>query len=90
MKSGKVVLVLGGRFAGRKAIIVKPYDDGSTERTYSHALIAGIDKYPRPVCLFFSSTVSAAFASETIYLTAFSNAFVVIVVNRNVILIIIF
>merc|ERR1719402_54881 len=28
MKSGKVVLVLGGRFAGRKAVIVRNYDDG--------------------------------------------------------------
>ncbi|VDN22933.1 unnamed protein product [Gongylonema pulchrum] len=49
MKTGKVVLVLGGRYAGRKAIIVKAYDDGSSDRAYSHALIAGIDKYPRPV-----------------------------------------
>ncbi|OZC08765.1 ribosomal L27e protein [Onchocerca flexuosa] len=46
MKPGKVVLVLGGRFAGRKAIIVKAYDEGSSDRAYSHALIAGIDKYP--------------------------------------------
>lgn len=49
MKTGKVVLVLGGRFAGRKAIVVKAYDDGSSDRAYSHALIAGIDKYPLPV-----------------------------------------
>lgn len=49
MKSGKVVLVLSGRFAGRKAIIVKAYDEGSSDRAYSHALIAGIDKYPRRV-----------------------------------------
>merc|ERR1712071_88650 len=31
MKSGKVVLVLAGRFAGRKAIIVKNYDDSTQE-----------------------------------------------------------
>uniref|UniRef100_A0A0M3K1E5 60S ribosomal protein L27 n=1 Tax=Anisakis simplex TaxID=6269 RepID=A0A0M3K1E5_ANISI len=49
MKTGKVVLVLGGRFAGRKAIIVKAYDDGSADRAYGHALIAGIDKYPKSV-----------------------------------------
>lgn len=52
MKNGKVVLVLSGRFAGRKALIVKAYDDGSADRTYSHALIAGIDKYPKPVRVF--------------------------------------
>ncbi|KAI6203206.1 60S ribosomal protein L27 [Aphelenchoides besseyi] len=49
MKQGRVVIMLGGRFAGRKAIVVKPYDDGSNERPYGHALIAGIDKYPRKV-----------------------------------------
>ncbi|KAF6017911.1 RPL27 [Bugula neritina] len=49
MKSGKVVLVLNGRFAGRKAVIVKNYDEGSTEKPYGHALVAGIDRYPRIV-----------------------------------------
>merc|ERR1712243_347860 len=48
MKSGKVVLVLGGRFAG-KAVIVKNYDDGTGEKPYGHALVAGIDRYPRKV-----------------------------------------
>merc|ERR1712036_134564 len=49
MKSGKVVLVLGGKYAGRKAIIVKQYDDGTQDRPYGHALVAGIDKYPKKV-----------------------------------------
>ncbi|XP_059163336.1 large ribosomal subunit protein eL27 isoform X1 [Physella acuta] len=49
MKSGKVVLVLGGRFAGRKAVIVKNYDEGTTDKPYGHALVAGIDRYPRKV-----------------------------------------
>jgi len=49
MKSGKVVLILGGRYAGRKAIIVKNYDDGTTEKPYGHALVAGIERYPRKV-----------------------------------------
>merc|ERR1712172_157255 len=47
LKSGKVVL--GGRFAGRKAVIVKNYDDGTSEKPYGHALVAGIDRYPRRV-----------------------------------------
>merc|ERR1711971_883188 len=47
LKSGKVVL--GGRFAGRKAVIVKNHDDGSSEKPYGHALVAGIDRYPRKV-----------------------------------------
>ncbi|KAL5006569.1 hypothetical protein ScPMuIL_015375 [Solemya velum] len=49
MKSGKVVLLLSGRFAGRKAIIVKNYDEGTQDKQYGHALVAGIDRYPRKV-----------------------------------------
>ncbi|WP_187787982.1 60S ribosomal protein L27, partial [Salmonella sp. S146_54837] len=49
MKQGRVVLVLSGRYAGRKAVIVKNHDDGSNERPYAHALVAGIERYPRKV-----------------------------------------
>merc|ERR1712026_311978 len=49
MKSGKVVLLLSGRYAGRKAIIVKSYDDGTGDRPYGHALVIGMERYPRPV-----------------------------------------
>jgi large subunit ribosomal protein L27e len=48
MKNGRVVVVLRGRFAGRKAIVVKATDkvEGSG-RNFGRALVAGIDKYPR-------------------------------------------
>merc|ERR1712083_367620 len=49
MKAGKVVLLLGGRYAGRKAVIVKPSDEGTSDKPFSHALVAGIDRYPRKV-----------------------------------------
>lgn len=49
MKVGKVVLVLGGRYAGRKAIIMKTFDDGTSDKQFGHALVAGIDRYPRRV-----------------------------------------
>merc|ERR1739844_825656 len=49
MKSGKVVLVLSGRYAGRKAVIIKPNDEGTADKPFGHALIAGIDRYPRLV-----------------------------------------
>merc|ERR1712241_1584923 len=48
-KSGKVVLLLSGRYAGRKAVIVKSYDDGTGDRQYGHALVIGMERYPRPV-----------------------------------------
>merc|ERR1712083_452616 len=44
-----VVLILAGRFAGRKAVIVKPSDEGTGDKPFSHALVAGIDRYPRKV-----------------------------------------
>ncbi|KAF0305825.1 60S ribosomal protein L27 [Amphibalanus amphitrite] len=49
MKGGKVVILLSGRFAGRKGIIVKSNDEGTTDRPYGHCLVAGIDRYPRQV-----------------------------------------
>jgi large subunit ribosomal protein L27e len=43
------VVLLNGRYAGRKAVIVKNFDDGTTGRQYGHALVAGIATYPRKV-----------------------------------------
>ncbi|GIY55493.1 60S ribosomal protein L27 [Caerostris darwini] len=49
MKVGKVVLVLNGRYAGRKAVVIKNNDEGTSDKPYGHALIAGIQRYPRKV-----------------------------------------
>ncbi|KAK8913712.1 60S ribosomal protein L27-3 [Platanthera zijinensis] len=49
LKPGKVVIVLNGRFAGRKAVIIRSFDDGSRDRAYGHCLVAGIAKYPKKV-----------------------------------------
>jgi ribosomal protein L14E/L6E/L27E len=49
LKQGKVVIVLNGRFAGRKGIIVKAFDENQNDRSYGHCLIAGIDRYPLKV-----------------------------------------
>mmetsp|Transcript_27122 Transcript_27122/g.87055 ORF Transcript_27122/g.87055 Transcript_27122/m.87055 type:complete len:148 (+) Transcript_27122:32-475(+) len=46
LKAGKVVLLLNGRMAGKKAVIVKTFDDGTADRPYGHCLVAGIMKYP--------------------------------------------
>ena len=59
LKTNKVVVLLQGRFAGRKAVIVKNFDDGTNSRPYGHALVAGIDKYPRKVSPFAFSSSSA-------------------------------
>lgn len=47
---GKVVILLTGRYAGKKAVIVKNYDDGQGGRAYGHAIVVGLQKEPRKVC----------------------------------------
>merc|ERR1739845_66209 len=49
IKAGRVVVLVTGRYAGRKAIVVKPFDDGSKARPYGHALVAGVDRAPLKV-----------------------------------------
>mmetsp|Transcript_7845 Transcript_7845/g.5887 ORF Transcript_7845/g.5887 Transcript_7845/m.5887 type:complete len:144 (-) Transcript_7845:50-481(-) len=49
IKSGKVVILTAGRFAGRKAVVVKTSEDGNQSKKFGHALVAGIDRYPRKV-----------------------------------------
>lgn len=48
-EAGKVVIVLAGRHAGKKAVVVKTFDDGNSDKRYSHCLIAGIAQNPRKV-----------------------------------------
>lgn len=49
LQPGKVVILLTGRHAGKKAVIVKNYDDGASGRAYGHALVLGLSKAPRKV-----------------------------------------
>ena len=49
LKAGKVVLLLNGRMAGKKGIIVKTYDEGTDDRKYGHAIVAGIARAPLKV-----------------------------------------
>ena len=49
IKANKVVLVLNGRHAGRKAVIVKNQDEATGDRPYGHALVVGIERYPKKV-----------------------------------------
>jgi large subunit ribosomal protein L27e len=44
-----VVVVLAGKYAGKKAVIVKNHDDGTSNRAYGHALVVGLSKEPRKV-----------------------------------------
>ena len=43
------MVLLQGRYAGKKAVIVKNYDEGTSSRPYGHALVCGLATYPRKV-----------------------------------------
>merc|ERR1719498_2189729 len=50
LKQGKVVIVLQGRYAGRKAVIMKNVEDNNEKKwPYGHCVVAGIDRYPLKV-----------------------------------------
>ena len=46
MKPGRVVILLAGRRAGKKAVIVKQFDEGKKGKTFGHALVAGVERAP--------------------------------------------
>lgn len=43
-KPGKVAVVLSGRQAGKKVVVIKQVDEGTKDRPYPHAIVAGIEK----------------------------------------------
>ncbi len=45
LKVGKVVILLSGRFAGKKAIVVKA-NDANKRRKFPHVLVAGLARTP--------------------------------------------
>jgi len=49
IKPGRVVICTSGRMAGKKAIVVKTFDEGSRNRAFGHALVAGVQKCPLKV-----------------------------------------
>lgn len=49
LKQGRIVIVCNGRFAGKKAVCVKTFDEGSRTRAFGHCLLAGLEKCPQKV-----------------------------------------
>jgi ribosomal protein L14E/L6E/L27E len=45
----QVAIILQGRQAGKKVVVIKQLDEGTKERPYPHALVAGIERYPLKV-----------------------------------------
>lgn len=48
LKAGRVVVVLNGRQAGKKAVVVNTWE-GSKERQFAFCLVAGVEKAPLKV-----------------------------------------
>ena len=50
MQPGRVVILLAGRRAGKKAVIVKANDnDKKKGKNFGYALVAGVERYPLKV-----------------------------------------
>ena len=49
MKKGRLVILTTGRHAGKKAVIVKPNDEGRKNKAFAHALVVGIERPPKRV-----------------------------------------
>ena len=56
LKPGRVVILLSGKHAGKKAVIVKVFYEGSKDRKFGHCLVAGIGRYPRKVTKAMNDT----------------------------------
>lgn len=48
-KPGKVGVLLQGRQAGKKVVVIQQYDDGNRERAFPHLIVAGVERYPLKV-----------------------------------------
>lgn len=48
-KGGRIVILTSGRHAGKKAVVVKSFDEGNKSRKFASALVLGVDRAPRDV-----------------------------------------
>ncbi|XBW35615.1 hypothetical protein QEN19_001189 [Hanseniaspora menglaensis] len=46
LNTGKVAVVVRGRYAGKKVVILTAKDDGSKSHKFGHAIVAGIERQP--------------------------------------------
>lgn len=49
LKNGKVVVILNGKYAGKKAVIVNVNETATNKHKFPHAVVCGIEKAPRKV-----------------------------------------
>lgn len=49
LRPGRVVIMLAGRYAGKKAVVVSVSEQGNADRPFGHAVVAGVAAPPRKV-----------------------------------------
>ncbi|XP_044954943.1 60S ribosomal protein L27-3-like [Hordeum vulgare subsp. vulgare] len=49
LKPGKAVILLQGRYAKKKAMIMCMFEEGTRDCPYVHCMVAGLAKYPKKV-----------------------------------------
>ena len=49
LKPGKVVVILSGKYAGKKAVIVKVNENANDKHKFPYAVVVGVERPPRKV-----------------------------------------
>ncbi|EAX91439.1 ribosomal protein L27e, putative [Trichomonas vaginalis G3] len=49
LQAGRFVVMLQGRHAGKKAVVLAAYPEGTEDRKFPYAIVMGIEKYPKKV-----------------------------------------
>ncbi|KAE8778136.1 60S ribosomal protein L27-3 [Hordeum vulgare] len=49
LKPGKAVILLQGRYARKKMVILRMFEEGTRDCPYGHFLVAGLAKFPKKV-----------------------------------------
>lgn len=57
LKPGKVVIILSGKYAGKKAVVVKVNEAGDNKHKFPYAVVCGLARPPRKVTTKMSEKV---------------------------------
>ncbi|XP_031111898.1 60S ribosomal protein L27-like [Ipomoea triloba] len=60
LKPNKAIILLQGRYAGKKAVIVKLFEDGTRDCPYGHCLVTGSPKADQELALHVMPTINTA------------------------------
>jgi large subunit ribosomal protein L27e len=70
MKEGRVVILLQGRFAGKKAVVVETCEGGNDSKKFAHAVVVGIENTARKI----TKSMSEAKKEKKVRMKAFVKA----------------